>query len=97
MQLDELRLVSFNARGLRDLKKRKQLFRILKEKRADIIMIQEAHCNDETLQLWTHQWGGKIFSSQGATNARGVMTLFKKGLPVKILDSQKILMAAFFS
>ena len=41
--------------------------------------IQEAHITGDIAKLWESEWGGKLFYSAGESNARGVVTLFKKG------------------
>ena len=63
-----LKVISFNAHGLRDNNKRKQLFKLLREKKADIIFIQEAHCTPDVVNLWRNEWDGNLFHSAGESN-----------------------------
>ena len=80
----DLHLISFNARGLRQPKKRRQLFSFLHNRKADIILLQETHTcvNDET--QWTQEWGNSILFSHGSTNSRGVAIMFKPHSPCTI-------------
>ena len=72
-----LELVSFNARGLGNEKKRKKVFNILKKQTSmnSVIFLQECHSTKEDERLWEYQWKNKIFYSHGKSNARGVCTL----------------------
>ena len=58
--------------------RRRQLFRVLKEKGTDIALLQQTHLTQEALSLWQSEWGGKIFVSNGESNARGVAILTKR-------------------
>ena len=55
--MDKLKLLTFNAKGLKDDDKRRNVFHWLKCKKADIVCIQEAHCEAKTLQMWEEEGG----------------------------------------
>lgn len=78
------RLLSLYTRGLRDNVKRKHLFHIFRKKRYDIILLQETHCTDKDIKIWTSQWGGSLYYSNGNNMARGVITLVRKNVSHKI-------------
>ena len=55
--MTKLRVVTFNARGLSDNNKCRQVFKYLHELKVDIILIQESHCSNSKQKLWRNQWG----------------------------------------
>ena len=66
--------VSANVRGFKNEKKQKIIINHLKNKKAQIICLQETYLNlkeAETLQL---NWKGKIFCSPGTTHKAGLLT-----------------------
>lgn len=81
-----MRLCTYNASGLRDFNKRKQIFVLLKYKKVDIVFIQETHMLEEDLSMWQNQWGGKMISAYGAADSRGMLILLRKHLNAKIKD-----------
>ena len=85
--MDEVKLISYNARGLRQEKKRRRLFSYLHRRKADINCIQETHStlSDET--FWKNEWGGNIIFSHGRSDSCGVCILFNPSLQFNILKS----------
>lgn len=72
----DLNFISYNARVLRQLKNRRQLFSYLHRRKADIIFLQETHsCIDDEV-FWKREWGGSISFSHGSNRSRGVCILF---------------------
>jgi exonuclease III len=76
-------VLSFNVRGLNDLRKRTSIFTWL-QKQADIIFLQETYSSKESETLWANEWGGKVLYAHGSKHSRGVMILFKKELDFDI-------------
>jgi len=76
----KLVIKTFNAKGLDDYSKRKDVFRWFKKKNPDILMIQESHSNKGKEKVWNREWETKIVYSHGDSNARGVCVCFKKEL-----------------
>lgn len=85
-----VKFCTYNARGLNNFEKRKQLFSLLKYKQIDVILIQESHGRDSVKNMWQSQWGGNVVFANGCPDSRGVMILFKRGLSIemgkKIMD-----------
>ena len=50
-------LFSLNARGMRAKNKRKSLFRLFKEKKYDIVCLQESYFLDKDSEIWEKEWG----------------------------------------
>ena len=80
-----LQIASLNIRGMNNFKKRRKLFHYLHKTEHDIIFIQESHSTKHQERLWKNQWGDQIYYSHGDHNARGVLILIKKKVPIKIV------------
>ena len=73
-------VLSFNARGIEDSKKRRKMFNYMKKNASTngIIFLQETHsCASKD----------SIIFSDGASSARGVLIAFRESLEYKILQS----------
>ena len=81
-------LFSLNARGLRDKKKRENLFFWLKEKNAKIIFLQEAYWTDDLLSNIEKEWGAKVLLCQGTQHSKGTAILFSKKLKFDLISTQ---------
>lgn len=81
---DKIKMLSFNVRGLRGSVKRKHLFHIFRRQNYNFVMLQETHCTEDDVKIWTSQWGGDLYFCNGTNNSRGVLTLVKKNLACSI-------------
>ena len=88
--MEKIKFVTLNARGLNNALKRRKIFRQMKDKKADICMIQETHGSENKSKLWASEWGNKCYFANGESNARGVGLLLSKttakGVKDVILD-----------
>ena len=51
---------------------------MLRQKRYDIILLQETHCNSNVESTkWGNQWGGKSWWANGSSASKGVAVLLK--------------------
>ena len=66
----ELKVCSLNVRGLGDRLKRREMFNWLRTKNYSIYMLQEVHCSENTISVWSAEWGYKTLFSC-CTSARG--------------------------
>ena len=66
----DCKIVSINARGLRDYHKRKQLYRAY-EKKADVVFLQETHCTEDVAKIWKNRMGWKDVQFLWAIKYRG--------------------------
>ena len=69
-------IATFNANGLRQTYKRKAVFHYLKQKKYDVILLQETHSTSADENLWKCEWGGNILFSHGNSRSNGVAILF---------------------
>ena len=54
-----VRLATFNCRGIQDHVKRRKIFHYLRSINSDIIFLQETHSSKSDEQFWKQQWGEK--------------------------------------
>ena len=65
-----LNIACFKVNGLRQNIKRKSTFYHLKNKKFDIISLQETHSSIAEETLWQYEWGGKIIFPHGNSNSK---------------------------
>lgn len=82
---------SFNVRGLRDNKKRREIFRWIKRfhNRIGVTLLQETHTTPEIEQKWKSDWGAHIEFCHGTANSTGVAILFPADATYQIHDIKK--------
>lgn len=80
---------SINVNGLRNYKKRQNIFHWLQKKRYDIILLQETHCSDNSTELeWKRDWEGNSIWNNGTNLSKGVCILFRKKFEMQILSQE---------
>lgn len=80
-------LMTINVRGLNERKKRRSVFRWIKQNKIDICLIQESYSSPEVENIWSNEWGRKIIFSHGTKHGRGVMILLRPGLDIEISNT----------
>ena len=88
MVKQDLKIISFNVRGLNNMKKRKSIFDYLKTNRCDVAFLQETYSSREDETRWLQEWEGTGYMVHGTNHSRGVAILFRKQLDVEILSSK---------
>ena len=87
-----LKIISLNVNGIRNQKKH-DYFSWLKENNADIVFLQETHCNSaHNIKQWSAEWGGQCISSTCARASGGVAILVKPNIDVVLITQKLILM-----
>ena len=76
--MDKVRIMSLNARGLKNKLKRRAIFNLIKNKKNDIACIQESHITKTDHVIWEKQWGGTILYSEGTGHSKGELILISK-------------------
>ena len=79
-----LKIGTFNVKGLRNDSKRRKVFQHINQTNFDVICLQETHSEVADEKIWKSQWGGKVIYSHGSRESRGVMILLKKNSPLVI-------------
>ena len=77
-----IKLGTFNVKGLRNSKKRRKIFNFIHQKQFDIICLQETHSETRDEKYWKSTWGGTIYYAHGNRESRGVAILIKKKAPI---------------
>lgn len=77
---ERLSIVTFNARGLIRREKRRAVFRHMRIKYKNcIIIMQETHSKPDVEACWKSEWSGEIFFSHDLDSGQnGVAILFRQ-------------------
>ena len=73
--------ISLNIRGIRNTRKRKRCFRAIKDRKTDIICLQETYVTDDVIEQWKRDWGGELLFFEGTNHGKGLVILIRKGFP----------------
>lgn len=79
-----IRGISLNVNGLKSRNKRRAIFALIRDGKYDFALLQETHCTAELEHIWQSEWGGSMFSSHGASNSRGVLTLLQRNTDIQV-------------
>ena len=74
---EQINFISFNVRGLGEVRKRRKVFDWLKKAQHNIIMIQEAHSTSDDVNKWPKFLPGHYIFSHGTSASRGVVTVIR--------------------
>ena len=81
MNISKTSVLTLNVRGLNNSLKWNS--------KADIVLLQETLCMENTDNLFKSTWNGKMFNScSDSSHSRGVTILFRPNLDMKILNIQ---------
>lgn len=90
--MKDIKICSFNVKGINEVRKRRDIFDWLKKKNYDICLLQETHSVNDTIKIWESEWDYKCFFSCFTSNSRGTAILFRNSfqftLHKEICDSQ---------
>ena len=85
-----MKCISFNVRGLKEYKKRKNLFNEMHHTKADFMLLQETHVDsNEFANQISKEWGGRTFHSLGANDSRGVSILVNPQCSCEVIHEIK--------
>lgn len=77
-EMSRIKCISLNVNGLQAKPKRKAIFELVRRGGHDVICLQETHCTSAMEKIWQSEWGGRIWFSNGRSNAREVAILLRK-------------------
>ena len=90
--LTEIRLLSWNVRGLNDPRKGRLVLQYLRRYKVDIVFLQETHLSPGSGDTFAASWGSHRYFAKYSSYSRGVVTLIHKKLPFQhyatVLDAQ---------
>ena len=81
-----LKIISANCQGLRDIKKRADVLNYFADIGPDILCLQDTHWLSEDYRQVKTLWAGECLVNGTKTNARGVAILINKTFEYKILS-----------
>ena len=82
-----LKLITFNCRGIQDHVKRRKVFHYLRSIESDIVFLQETHSSKSDEIFWKQQWGEKAWFSSHTSNSRGVAILIRNHVSMVLNSS----------
>ena len=85
--LMDLKVCSLNVRGLGDKLKRREMFNWLRKKNYSIHVPQEVHCSENTISVWSAEWGYKTLFSCCTSARGGVAILFNNNFNLQLQRS----------
>ncbi|KAI4883755.1 hypothetical protein NFI96_007667 [Prochilodus magdalenae] len=80
MVMEQLRIGSLNINGGRDRMKRAMVSESFKQKKLDVLFLQETHSDSDNEVEWMTWWEGECFLSHGTNTTAGVAVLFDRRL-----------------
>ena len=89
LDLNKIKVLSANCRGLKDKNKRHDVLNYLKDKKADIICQQDTHLMESDEIEFKKYWHGTYILHGVRHNARGVAILFGNNFEYNILCIDK--------
>lgn len=82
-----IRIRTWNVKGVNNVVKRKKILNILKRDKINIALLQETHLNDLEHQKFRRDWVGQLYYSSFSSKKRGVIILIHKNLPFQLQTS----------
>jgi len=76
--MSEVNIATLNVNGARELRKRAGIFEMVKQKRIDVVMLQETHSDLRNAADWAEEWDGVSVLSHNTSLSGGVAILFAK-------------------
>lgn len=77
--MSDFRVATINSNGARNCMKRVQLYELSRQKRLNVVFLQETHSEEENTVDWAVEWNGTAFLSHNTSVSGGVAILFSKG------------------
>ena len=87
--IDDIRVLSANCRGLKDKEKRYDVVNYIRDMKADIICLQDTHLTENDTSAFKNIWNGEFILHGKHHNSRGVAILFGNHIEYTILNTEK--------
>ena len=90
----DLKLLTLNVQGLRNVKKRKTLFRLIREDKTSFAALLETYPANDDINILQKEWPETIHLSAGTRRSKSLITMFdktkkKKGKKLNILKVRR--------
>ena len=80
----DIKCLSITTRGLNKSTKRRSVSRWIHNQNVHFTFLQETHSSKLSADVWSAEWGGKVFFIHGTANSKGVMILINPKLDCKV-------------
>ena len=87
--IDDIRVLSANCRGLKDKEKRYDVVNYIRDMKADITCLQDTHLTENDTSAFKNIWNGEFILHGKHHNSRGVAILFGNHIEYTILNTEK--------
>ncbi len=75
--INKLKLISLNVRGLTDHFRRRKCFTWIRDTKAENVTLQETFCTKSNQRFFDASWGGKVHHSlTESSHSRGLAIMF---------------------
>ena len=68
-----LRRLFLNVRGPRSKGKRRSVFNLMRQRKYDVICLQETYVTKTVSDVWMKEWGGEFVFCEGTSHSAGQM------------------------
>lgn len=82
--MDSISILSLNCQGLGNVQKRRDVFHYWREKKFDILCLQDTHFEKKLEKYITSEWGYQAYFASNNSISRGVAILFNNTFEFKI-------------
>jgi exonuclease III len=76
--MSEVNIATLNINGAREMRKRIGIFEVVKQRKIDVVMMQETHSDVKNAPDWAVEWDGISVLSHNTSLSGGVAILFAK-------------------
>ena len=87
--MTNISILSLNCQGLGNVKKRRDVFHYWREKKIDILCLQDTHFEKKLEKYISSEWGYTALFASHNSVSRGVAILFNNTFEFKIKKSSK--------
>lgn len=86
---NSIKICSLNCRGLRNNRKRRDMFKFLREKKYSVYCLQDIHWDNKWQNMIRAEWGYECWYAGYTSNSRGVAILFNNNFEFKVTNVQR--------
>ena len=82
--MSQIKITSWNVRGLREIAKIKQVLNRLKQLKSQVVFLQETHLGAAEVDRLQKRWPGQVLYAPYNNRARGVLILIHKSISFQV-------------
>ena len=88
--MEHFKVGTLNVNGAREAKKRAMIYEVVKDKRMDVLFLQETHSDSLNSTDWSREWEGKVLLSHGSAASAGVGILFARSFSPITVEVEQV-------